>query len=177
MQTFTVERVIPCPIIPPRPPVVLGTSLVVDLEEFPELEWLSTYLDCLRTLQSEYDHLTQAIATLTNEGTVYRDYWIETYTKHKNNKHYTYYQLRWLTGERKKSGQPQVKTKHLARPVVAAVRAAIHRGQQIAVLEQQQQVIAADITRLQQLVRGTSRRLQRALSQNADGADLAGGTP
>jgi hypothetical protein len=146
---------------------VLGNSLVLDLDTFPELHWLSTYLTLLNSLHHDRDRLTQAIQAITEEGEVYRDQWIETYTKSKNGKQYLYYQLRWLTGEYKPSGQPKVKTKHLSHRVMGEVRAAIARGHQVAALEQQCQAIEAEIIRLQKLVRGTGRRLQRAASQHS----------
>lgn len=152
----------------PQPPVqlVLGNSLVLDLEKFPELDWLSDYFTCLNQLQAECDRLTQAIHAIENEGEVYHDYWIETYTKSKNGKHYTYYQLRWLTGERKNSGQPKVETKHLSHHAVGEIRAAIARGQQVEVLQKQQRQVEAEILKLKHLVRGTGRRLLRVSSQN-----------
>lgn len=146
---------------------VLGNPLVLDLDTFPELHWLSTYLTRLNSLHHDRDRLAQAIQAVAEEGEVYRDQWIETYTKSKNGKQYLYYQLRWLTGEYKPSGQPKVKTKHLSHRIVGEVRAAIARGHQVEVLEQQRQAVEAEITRLQQLVRGTGRRLQRAVSQNS----------
>lgn len=146
-------------------PAVLGNPLVLDLDAFPELHWLPTYLTRLNSLHHDRDRLTQAIQAIAKEGEVYRDQWIETYTKSKNGKQYLYYQLRWLTGEYKPSGQPKVKTKHLSHRVVGKVRAAIARGHQVADLEQQCQAVEAEITRLQQLVRVTGRRLQRAVSQ------------
>ncbi|WP_190550343.1 hypothetical protein [Trichocoleus sp. FACHB-591] len=148
-------------------PAVLGNSLVLDLDAFPELHWLPTYLTLLNSLHYDRDRLTQAIQAITEEGEVYRDQWIETYTKSKNGKQYLYYQLRWLTGEYKPSGQPKVKTKHLSHRVVGKVRAAIARGHQVAALEQQRQAVEAEITRFQQLVRGIGRRLQRAVSQHS----------
>jgi hypothetical protein len=148
-------------------PAVLGNSLVLDLDVFPELHWLSTYLTRLNSLHQDRDRLTQTIQAIAKEGEVYRDQWIETYTKSKNGKQYLYYQLRWLTGEYKPSGQPKVKTKHLSHRVVGEVRAAIARGHQVEVLEQQRQAVETEITRLQQLVRGTGRQLQRAVSQHS----------
>ncbi|MBD2119308.1 hypothetical protein [Trichocoleus sp. FACHB-262] len=148
-------------------PAVLGNPLVLDLDAFPELHWLSTYLTLLNSLHQDRDRLTEAIQAIVGEGEVYRDQWIETYTKSKNGKQYLYYQLRWLTGEYKPSGQPKVKTKHLSHRVVGEVRTAIARGHQVAALEQQRQAVEAEITRLQQLVRGAGRRLQRAASQHS----------
>jgi hypothetical protein len=128
---------------------------------------LPTYLTLLSSLHYDRNRLTQVIHAIAEEGEVYRDQWIETYTKSKNGKQYLYYQLRWLTGEYKPSGQPKVKTKHLSHRVVGEVRAAIARGHQVAALEQQCQAVEAEITRLQQLVRGTGRRLQRVVSQHS----------
>ncbi len=137
-----------------------------DLQEFPELTWLSTYLTYLQSLQSECDRLNRAIQSITEEGEIYRDYWIEPYTKTKKGKDYTYYQLRWLTGERKKSGQPRVKTKHLSHRAVAEVQAAIARGNQVETLEKERRQVEAEIERIKYLVQGTGRRLQRVVSQN-----------
>ena len=166
MQVFTPEMVERCSVLPIVAPQVLGTSLVLDLDDFPELNWLLTYLTTRAALQSEHDRLTHAIAALAADGEVYRDYWIEPYTKTKNGQQYTYHQLRWLTGERKQSGQPRVKTKHLSHRAVGEVRAAITRGHQAETLEQQRQQMEADLSRLKQLVQGTGRRLQRLSSLN-----------
>jgi len=151
--------------LPPDLPV-LGNSLALDLETFPELGWISAYLAELNRLQAEVYRLSQAIQTVGEAGEVYHDYWIEPYIKTKNGKQYTYHQLRWLTGERKKSGQPKVKTQHLSDIRLGEVRAAIDRGHQVEVLERQRQQVEAEITRLKQLVRGTGRRLERLASQN-----------
>jgi hypothetical protein len=75
--------------------------------------------------------------------------------------------LRWLTGERKKSGQPKVKTKHLSHRAVAEAQAAISRGQQAEALEKQRQQVEAEIEHIKCLVRGTGRQLQRVISQNS----------
>lgn len=141
---------------------------MLDLQEFPELTWLSTYLTYLQSLQSECDRVTHAIQSITEEGEVYHDYWIEPYTKTKKGKDYIYYQLRWLTGERKKSGQPRVKTKHLSHHAVAEVQAAISRGYQIEALEKERRQVEAELERVRHLVRGTGRRLQRVVSQNSN---------
>ncbi|MBD1822907.1 hypothetical protein H6F51_10445 [Cyanobacteria bacterium FACHB-DQ100] len=167
MQIFTSEAIDRCPSFQTALPSVLGTPLVLNLEEFPELDWLPDYLIALTSLQQERDRLTGAIQAVMIAGDINRDGWIETYTKSKNGKQYTYYQLRWLTGDRKKSGQPKVKTKHLCRGAVGEVRAAIVRGQQIKALEQERQQVENQIFRLKQLVRGTSRRLDRVVSQNS----------
>jgi hypothetical protein len=135
MQNFMLEASEPFPTVQVTRSPVLGMSLVVDLEEFPELNWLPDYLITINALQHECDRLTQAIQRVTEAGQVSRDCWIETYTKTKNQKQYSYYQLRWLTGERKLSGQPKVKTKHLSHRAVSEVRAAIARGQQVEALE------------------------------------------
>ncbi|MBM0744986.1 hypothetical protein JOY44_26055 (plasmid) [Phormidium sp. CLA17] len=166
MQVFTLETVERCPVFQVATPQVLGTSIVLNLEEFPELNWLSAYLTTLNTLQSECDRLCHSIQTIAAEGDVYRNCWIEPYTKIKNEKKYTYYQLRRLTGERKKSGQPKVKTKHLSHRAVGEVRAAIARGEQIAALEKQQEQMKVQLSRLKQIVWGTDRRLERMGFQN-----------
>jgi hypothetical protein len=142
-------------------PPTLGTSLVLNLEDFPELNWLPAYLTTLTALQHERDRLTQAIKTVTDEGDLYRNGWIEPYTKSKNGTQYTYHQLRWLTGERKKSGQPIVKTKHLSHRAVGDVRAAIARGHQVEFLEQQCQQVETQTSKLKHLVQGTGRRIQQ----------------
>lgn len=166
MQVFTLETVERYPVLQVATPQVLGTSTALNLEEFPELNWLSAYLTTLTALQSECDRLHRSIQVITAEGDVYRNCWVEPYTKTKNGKDYTYHQLRWLTGERKKSGQPKVKTKHLSHRVVGEVRAAIARGEQIAALEQQQEQVEVQLSRLKQIVRGTGRRLERVGFQN-----------
>lgn len=166
MQVFTLETVEPCPASQVTTPQVLGTSIVLNLEEFPELNWLPAYLTTLTTLQSERDRLNRSIQAIVAEGDVYHNCWIEPYTKTKNEKQYTYHQLRWLTGERKKSGQPKVKTKHLAHQAVGEVQAAIARGDQIEALEQQCQQIEALISRFKQLVRGMGKRFERVSYQN-----------
>ncbi|MEP0914547.1 hypothetical protein NDI45_26960 [Leptolyngbya sp. GB1-A1] len=143
------------------PEEVLGNSIVLDFDQFPELQWISRYLAALHKLQAERDRLAQDIRAIEQEGEVYFDQWVEPYTKTKNGKQYTYYQLRWLTGEYKKSGQPKVKTKHLSHQQVGEVRAAIERGQQVKSLQEQQSLIDAQIVRLRQLVRSTGRRMQR----------------
>ncbi|MDX2244788.1 MAG: hypothetical protein NW224_29280 [Leptolyngbyaceae cyanobacterium bins.302] len=163
-------------------PIGLGTSLMLNLDEFPELKWLSTYLTYLQSLQSECvllrryrkGRLTHAIQSIAEEGEVYRDYWIEPYTKTKKGKDYTYYQLRWLTGERKKSGQPKVKTKHLSHRAVPEVQAArasrypqgVARGNQVEALKKERRQVEVEIERIKYMVRGTGRRLQRIVSQN-----------
>lgn len=156
-----------CFLSSPASPLVLGKALVIDLHQFPELDWLSDYLSTLASLQAECDRLTQAMQAIWQEGEVYRDCWIEPYTKTKNNKHYTYHQLRWLTGEHKPSGQPKVKTKHLSHQTVSAARAAIARGHQIAHLEAQRQQLATQIVRLRQRVQGIEKRLRHAYSQTS----------
>ncbi|WP_088889824.1 hypothetical protein [Leptolyngbya ohadii] len=161
MQKFTA---FPRPAFPPpqsEPEEVLGNSIVLDLDQFPELQWISRYLIALHRLQADRDRLAQDIRAIEQEGDVYFDQWIEPYVKTKNGKQYTYHQLRWLTGEYKKSGQPKVKTKHLSHQQVGEVRAAIERGQQVKALQEQQSLIDAQIVRLRQLVRGTGRRMKR----------------
>jgi hypothetical protein len=160
MQKFTV---FPRPAFPPthsEPEEVLGNSIVLDLDQFPELQWISRYLATLHKLQAERDRLAQDIRAIEQEGDVYFDQWIEPYTKTKNGKQYTYHQLRWLTGEYKKSGQPKVKTKHLSHQQVGEVRAAIERGQQVKSLQEQQSLIDAQMVQLRQLVRSTGRRMK-----------------
>lgn len=161
MQVFTHKTVKPCLAVTVATPPVLGTSLVLDLEEFPELDWLIAYFASLTVLQSECDRVSLSIQAIAEEGDIYRNCWIEPYTKTKHEKQYTYYQLRWLTGERKKSGQPKVKTKHLSHRAMGEVRSAIARGDQIEALEQQRQQIETEIVKLKQLIRGTGRRLER----------------
>lgn len=173
MQIFISEAIDRCSDFQTTLPAVLGTPLVLNLEEFPELDWLPDYLIALTSLQQERDRLTEAIQAVTIAGDINRDGWIETYTKSKNGKQYTYYQLRWLTGDRKKSGQPKVKTKHLCRGSVGEVRAAIVRGQQVKALEQERQQVEDQIFRLKQLVRGTGRRLNQVVSQNSLTNDLS----
>lgn len=148
-------------------PGVLGNVVTVDLEVFPELGWIRDYLSALGELQAECDRISSEIRAIEQEGEVYRDMWIEPYTKYKGGKEYTYYQLRWLTGERRKSGQPKVKTKHLSHRVVGEVRGAIERGKQVESLEQQQQLIEEEVVRLRQLVQGVGRRTKKARSLNS----------
>jgi len=141
--------------------LVLGNSLVLDLDNFPELEWLTDYFAALNSFQKERDRICADIRAIEQEGEVYHDQWIEPYTKTKNGKQYTYYQVRWLTGEYKKSGQPKVKTKHLSHRAVGEVRAAIERGHQVVALEREQQQVDAQIARLKHLVRGIGKRIKR----------------
>ncbi|MGG6297753.1 hypothetical protein ACQ4M4_25450 [Leptolyngbya sp. AN02str] len=161
MQISTLEVATCTDEQPPHTPLVLGTSLMIDLAEFPELAWISTYLMQLHALTQECDRLTTSINALLAEGDIYRDGWIETYIKTKNGKQYEYHQLRWLTGERKPSGQPKVKTRHLSRRAVGEVRGAIARGQQVKVLEQQRQQVELQLSRLKRLAQIPDRRLQR----------------
>lgn len=161
MQTLTPEAIAPSSTRQNSPFLVLETPIFLDLEEFPELSWLPTYLNQLSTLHHERDRLLQTIKAVSAEGDIYRNCWIEPYTKSKNGKQYQYYQLRLLTGERKKSGQPKIKTKHLSHRRVAEVRAAIARGHQVEELERQVQQIEMHLSRLKRLVQGTERRLQR----------------
>lgn len=160
MQICTSDTISRGSTVPADLPSVLGTSILLDLEAFPELTWIRDYLRTLSALQQEHDQLTQAIQSVTEEGEVYRDCWIEPYTKTKNGKHYTYHQLRWLTGDRKKSGQPKVKTKHLSHRAVGEVRAAIERGHQVEALEKQRQQVEAEIFRLREIVLGTSKKIR-----------------
>lgn len=142
-------------------PLVLGNSLVLDLDRFPELNWLTNYFAALNSLQAERDRITQDIRAIKREGEVYHEQWIEPYTKTKNGKQYTYYQVRWLTGEYKQSGQPKVKTKHLSPRAVGEVRAAIERGHQVTTLERERQQVDERIARLKHLVRGIGKRVKR----------------
>lgn len=80
-------------------PLFLGNSLVLNLDDFPELNWLTDYFAALHSLQTERDRITADIRAIEQEGEVYHDQWIEPYTKTKNGKQYTYHQVRWLTGE------------------------------------------------------------------------------
>ncbi|MBD2158514.1 hypothetical protein [Leptolyngbya sp. FACHB-16] len=141
--------------------LVLGNSLVLNLESFPELNWLTSYFTTLQSLQMERDRISYDIKAIEQEGTVYREQWIEPYTKTKNGKQYTYHQMRWLTGEYKKSGQPKIKTKHLSNRALGEVRAAIERGRQVAALEQERQHVDEQISRLKHLVRGIGKRIER----------------
>jgi hypothetical protein len=161
MQKFTAFPHLAFPSAQSEPEEVLGNSIVLDLDQFPELQWISRYLVVLQKLQTECDRILQDIRAIEQEGEVYFDQWVEPYTKTKNGKQYTYHQLRWLTGEYKKSGQPKVKTKHLSHQQVGEVRAAIERGQQVKSLQEQQSLIDAQIVRLRQLVRNAGRRMQR----------------
>lgn len=136
----------------PDPNLVLGNSILINLELFPELAWIQRYLQTLHSLQQERDRLAQAITAIEALGEVRFNQWIEPYCKTKNGKTYTYAQLRWLTGETKPSGQPRVKTRHLSRAVVGEVRAAIERGQQIHALQQQQAAIEQRMTALKHRV-------------------------
>jgi uncharacterized protein (DUF2249 family) len=145
----------------PEPFEVLGNLLFLNLEDFPELSWLPDYLAALQALHQEHDRLSGEIEAIRQAGDVYRDQWIEPYIKTKNGKQYTYHQLRWLTGERKKSGQPKVKTKHLPHYIVNQIEAAIKRGHQIEALEQQQKLIDVEINKLKQQVQRTGNRLHR----------------
>lgn len=155
---------------PPKPlKLVLGNNLHLNLDYFPELEWLADYLAALEALQTRRDQLTQSIQAIAREREVYRDRWIEPYTKTKGGKSYTYHQLRWLTGERKPSGQPKIKTQHLSHRQLDEARAAIARGQQIEALEGQRQGIEEEIARLKRLVQGRGERLKRAITQNQNG--------
>ncbi|MGG6295028.1 hypothetical protein ACQ4M4_11430 [Leptolyngbya sp. AN02str] len=166
MQTLAFEPPEPGQFSNPSNPLLLETFLIINLEEFPELTWLSAYLTHLRSLQSECDRITHAIQSIAAMGDIHRGGWIEAYTKTKKGKEYTYYQLRWLAGERKQSGQPKVKTKHLSRHAVAEAQTAIARGEQVKALEKERQQVEAEIERIKYLVRGTSRRLQQVISQN-----------
>ncbi|MGG6298285.1 hypothetical protein ACQ4M4_28300 [Leptolyngbya sp. AN02str] len=161
MQISTLEVAARIDKQPPHTPLFLGTSLMIDLLEFPELGWISTYLMQLNALTQKRDRVTGAINALLAEGDTYRDCWIETYSKTKNGKQYEYHQLRWLTGERKPSGQPKVQTKHLSRRAVGKVRGAIARGQQVEVLEQQRQQVEQQISKLKRLAQAPGRRLKR----------------
>ncbi|MEP1080203.1 hypothetical protein NDI52_33110 [Leptolyngbya sp. PL-A3] len=145
-------------------PLVLGKSLVLDLGNFPELNWLPDYLAALHSLQVERDRITADISAIEQEGDIYRNQWIEPYTKTKNGKPYTYYQVRWLTGEYKKSGQPKVKTQHLSHKAVGEARAAIARGHQVMALERERQHVDEQIARLRQFVQGIGRRMKHARS-------------
>ena len=145
---------------------ILGNSIVLDLNNFPELQWLSLYLKRLNCLSNQRDQINDAIRAIAREGEVYRSEWIEPYTKTKGSKSYTYHQLRWLTGDRRPSGQPKVKTKHLSHKQVGEARAAIARGHQVKALEKQRQRIDEEISALRQLVRGTGRTLQQQIYQN-----------
>lgn len=166
MQVFTPEAIKECPANHSDSSRVLGNSLVLDLEEFPELNWLPACLAALHALHNECDRISCDIQAIAQAGDIYHDQWIEPYTKTKNGKQYSYYQLRWLTGERKKSGQPKIKTKHLSHKAVSEVRSAIARENQVEAFEKRRQQVEAEIEQLRHLVRGTERRLQRAISQN-----------
>jgi len=141
--------------------LVLGNSLVLNLDNFPELDWLTDYFAVLNSLQMERDRISADIRAIEQEGEVYHDQWIEPYTKTKKGKQYTYHQVRWLTGEYKKSGQPKVKTKHLSHRAVGEVRAAIERGHQVVALERERQQVDEQIARLKHLVRSIGKRVKR----------------
>lgn len=149
-----------------EPANILENSLVLDLDNFPELQWLSLYLKRLAWLHSQRDQINDAIRAIAREGEIYRSEWIEPYTKTKGGKSYTYHQLRWLTGDRRPSGQPRVKTKHLSHKQVGEARAAIARGHQAKALEKQRQRINEEISALRELVRETDRALQQQIYQN-----------
>jgi hypothetical protein len=166
MQILASGAVEPAPATPAASPKVLGKALVLDLEAFPELNWLPQYFATLQALHHQHEQLSSEIQAVAQSGNVYHDQWLEPYSKTRNGKQYTYHQLRWLTGERKQSGQPKVKTKHLSHRAVPAVQAAIARGKQVEALEKEQRQVEAELERMKHLVRGTSRRLQRVLSQN-----------
>lgn len=74
MQVFTPEMVEHHSVLPIAAPQVLGTSPVLDLDDFPELNWLLAYLTAITALQSEHNRLTHAIEALAADGEVYRDY-------------------------------------------------------------------------------------------------------
>lgn len=167
MQVFTPGTTEFCPARQLEPSKVLENLLVLNLKEFPELDWLPAYLATLQALHYEHDRISQEIQAITEAGDVYRNQWIEPYIKTKNGKQYTYHQLRWLTGERKESGQPKVKTKHLSHHIVNQVRAAIERGHQIEALEQQQKLIEIQINQLKQRVQRMGSRLNQAISKNS----------
>ena len=145
---------------------ILGNSIVLDMGNFPELQWLSLYLKRLDWLHSQRDQINDAIRAIAREGEVYRSEWIEPYTKTKGGKSYTYHQLRWFTGDRRPSGQPRAKTKHLSYKQVGEARAAIARGHQVKALEKQRQHLDEEISALRHLVRGIGRTLQRQIYQN-----------
>lgn len=166
MQHFTALAPQPCSSEDVEPTNILGNSLVLDLGNFPELQWLSLYFKRLAWLRSQQDQTSDAIRAIAREGAVYRNEWIEPYTKTKGNKFYTYHQLRWLTGDRRPSGQPKVKTKHLSHKDVGDARAAIARGHQVKALEKQRQYLGEEISELRQLVRRTGRMLQQQIYQN-----------
>ena len=145
---------------------VLGNQFQIDLDKFPELAWLAGYLDALNTLKTRRDQLTESIEAIAQEGTVYREQWIEPYTKTKGGKSYTYYQLRWLTGERKPSGQPKIKTKHLSRQQLGEARAAIARGQKTVALERQRKEIEEEIAQLKRLAQSAGDKLRHRIARN-----------
>lgn len=145
---------------------VLGNQLHINLTNFPELEWLVSYLDSLRALESRRNQLTQSLEAIAKQGEIYREQWIEPYTKTKSGKSYTYYQLRWLTGERKPSGQPRIKTKHLSKKQLGEARAAIGRGQKIVAIERQCKDIDEEIFQLKRLAQKTGDKLQRMTAKN-----------
>ncbi|MBD2153099.1 hypothetical protein [Leptolyngbya sp. FACHB-16] len=154
--------------------LVLGNSLVLNLDNFPELEWLTDYFAALHSLQVERDRITQDIKAIEQEGEVYHDQWIEPYTKTKNGKQYTYYQVRWLTGEYKASGQPKVKTKHLSYREVGEVKGAIDRAHQVLALEQDRQEVEEQIARLKRTVRAIVRRIQHQIPEDSHRHQIQG---
>ena len=166
MQHFTALAPEPGSFDEVEPENILGSSLVLDLGNFPELQWLSLYLKRLDWLRSQQGQINDAIRAIAREGEVYRSEWIEPYTKTKGGKSYTYHQLRWFTGDRRPSGQPRAKTKHLSYKQVGEARAAIARGHQVKALEKQRQHLDEEISALRHLVRGIGRTLQRQIYQN-----------
>jgi hypothetical protein len=153
------------PALPVDTREVLGKAIVLNLEHFPELHWLCDYFTALHTLQLEHDRLSRAMQAIEQKGEAYSGHWIEPYTKTKNGKSYTYHQVRWLTGDYKKSGQPKVKTKHLSRQQLGEVQAAIARGHQVKALQAQQHDIDAHITRLKEQVHQIGQHLECTLSR------------
>jgi hypothetical protein len=141
MHTLKTEIHSTSPTLPVDSRRVLGKVIALNLEHFPELNWLCDYFTALHDLQHKHNRLTRDIRAIEQDGEAYFDQWIEPYTKTKNGKSYTYHQVRWLTGEYKPSGQPKVKTKHLSREQLGEVQAAIARGHQVRALQAQQQLI------------------------------------
>ncbi len=57
MQKFTAFPHPAFPFAQSEPEEVLGNSIVLDLDQFPELQWISRYPIALHKLQAERDRL------------------------------------------------------------------------------------------------------------------------
>jgi hypothetical protein len=94
MHTVTPAIHSTSPTLPVDTREVLGKTIVLNFEHFPELHWLCDYFTTLHNLQAEHDRLTRAIQAIEQAGEAYHNQWIEPYTKTKNGKSYTYHQVR-----------------------------------------------------------------------------------